>query len=167
MNAPATKSLPIIQSISAADLPKRGQPLAGGTFVTRYWRGQSEFALIDLGAAAEIEGKWGEYGQEVPGVTDYSDGYANTITMAEAGSELAKKVLELGAYIPAPLEGQLLMAAKREGLIGGFNEDRWYYLSAQYSADSAYNVDFFDGVQGILTKYDERLVRPVRSVPIQ
>lgn len=154
----------IITSISAAELPARGQPLAGGTFVERYWVNAQERALVMLGPEYELEGAWGEYGLDV--LTHYVDGLANTRAMAEAGSELARKVLELGAHIAAPLEGQLLMAAKHAGLITDLREDRFYWLSAQRSAHYAYSMDFEDGWQGDLGKFNERLARPVRSVLI-
>ncbi|GLU38847.1 hypothetical protein [Pseudomonas sp. NBRC 100443] len=154
----------IITSISAAALPARGQPLAGGTFIERYWLNNQERALVLLGPEFEREGIWGEYGQDV--LTHYVDGEANTRAMAEAGSELAKKVLELGAHIAAPLEGQLLMAAKHSGLITDLREDRLYWLSAQRSALIAYYMAFEDGWQNDSGKYAELLVRPVRSLPI-
>lgn len=154
----------IITSISAAELPARGQPLAGGTFVERYWVNAQERALVMLGPEYELEGAWGEYGLDV--LTHYVDGLANTRAMAEAGSELAKKVLELGAHIAAPLEGQLLMAAKHAGLITDLREDRFYWLSAQRSAHNAYYMDFEVGWQDFYVKLLERVARPVRSVLI-
>lgn len=153
-----------ITSISAAELPARGQPLAGGTFVERYWVNAQERALVMLGPEYELEGAWGEYGLDV--LTHYVGGLANTRAMAEAGSELAKKVLELGAHIAAPLEGQLLMAAKHAGLITGLREDHFYWLSAQRSANRAYILDFADGWQDYNDKGYERVARPVRSVLI-
>ncbi|MDF3932121.1 hypothetical protein [Pseudomonas citronellolis] len=154
----------IITSISAAELPERGQPLAGGTFIERYWLNNQERALVLLGPEFEREGAWGEYGQDV--LAHYVDGEANTRAMAEAGSELAKTVLELGAHIAAPLEGQLLMAAKHAGLITDLREDRFYWLSAQRSANLAYSMAFEDGWQNYDGKGNERLVRPFRSVLI-
>ena len=156
----------IITSISAAALPARGQPLAGGTFIERYWVNNQERALILLGAEHDLFGAYGEYGQDIAGAGHYVDGEANTRAMAEAGSALAKKVLELGAHIAAPLEGQLLMAAKHSGLITDLREDRLYWLSAQRSASTAYGVDFEVGWQVINAKDAELLVRPVRSLPI-
>ena len=154
----------VLQSIAAADLPERGQPLAGGTFVTRYWLNGQERALVLLDD--EFEGAWGEYGVEIPGADSYSDGEANTRAMAEAGCEIAIKALELGAFIPSCLEGQLVMAAKAEGLVT-LREDRFHWLSSQFSADCAYTMDFEGGWLLINGKGGERLVRPVRSLPIQ
>ncbi|TFF34914.1 DUF1566 domain-containing protein [Pseudomonas sp. RIT623] len=154
----------VLQSIAAADLPERGQPLAGGTFVTRYWLNGQERALIQLDN--EFEGVWGKYGVKIPGADSYSDGEANTRAMAEAGSEIAIKALELGAFIPSCLEGQLVMAAKADGLVK-LREDSWHWLSSQRSANSAYYVDFESGWLFSSGKYNEFLVRPVRSLILQ
>ncbi len=153
-----------LQSIAAADLPERGQPLAGGIFIARYWLDNQERALIQL--HDEFEGIWGEYGIKIPGAGSYSDGEANTRAMAEAGSQIAIKALELGAHIPSCLEGQLVMAAKAEGLVT-LREDRWHWLSSQFSAHYADGMDFEGGWLSYDDKNYERLVRPVRSLPIQ
>ncbi|UFQ02217.1 hypothetical protein [Pseudomonas fitomaticsae] len=152
------------QSVAAADLPERGQPLAGGTFFARYWLNGEERALVLLDE--ELTGAWGEYGQVVAGAKSYSDGAANTRAMAEAGSALAVKVLELGAHIPSHLEGALMMSAKADGVIT-LREDRWHWLSTQYSAYYAFLMDFEDGWIDSNDKHYERLVRPVRSLIIQ
>ncbi|MFD2641809.1 hypothetical protein [Pseudomonas japonica] len=152
------------QVIAASDLPALGQPLLGGVFAARYWLNGQERALIL--PTDEFEGVWGEYGVEIPGASSYSDGYANSVAMAEGGSEIAKKALELDAYIPSCLEGQLLMAAKAEGLVT-LREDRWHYLSTQYSANGAYYMGFEYGWLFSFGKDVERLVRPVRSRIIQ
>ncbi|RTY75552.1 hypothetical protein [Pseudomonas veronii] len=152
------------QTVLAAELPERGQPLAGGVFVTRYWLNGVERALILL--PDELNGVWGEYGVKIEGAGSYSDGEANTRAMAEAGSEIAVKALELGGFIPSCLEGQLLMAAKADGLVE-LRDDRYHWLSTQRSADTAYDVGFEDGWLSLNGKSFERLARPVRSLPIQ
>jgi hypothetical protein len=43
----------------------------------------------------------------------------------------------------------------------------WVWSSSQYSADDAFLVDFGDGWIYYCGKSDERLVRPVRRLPIQ
>lgn len=152
------------QTVLAAELPERGQPMAGGVFVTRYWLNGVERALILL--PDELSGPWGEYGVEIKGAGSYSDGEANTRAMAEAGSVIATKALELDGFIPSCLEGQLLMAAKADGLVE-LREDRWHWLSSQRSAYYAYVMDFEDGWLDDDVKGNERLARPVRSLPIQ
>jgi len=152
------------QTVLAAELPERGQPLAGGVFVTRYWLNGVEHALILL--PDELSGPWGEHGIEIKGADSYSDGEANTRAMAEAGSVIAVKALELDGFIPSCLEGQLLMAAKADGLVE-LREDHYHWLSSQRSADYAYTVDFEVGWLSDYVKNFERLARPVRSLPIQ
>lgn len=149
------------QTVLAAELPERGQPLAGGVFVTRYWLNGIERALILL--PDELGGPWGEYGVEIKGAGSYSDGEANTRAMAEAGSVIAIKALELDGFIPSSLEGQLLMAAKADGLVE-LREDRWHWLSSQRSAYTAYSMDFGDGWLYHYVKTNERLARPVRRI---
>ena len=152
------------QTIAASELPERGQPLAGGVFVTRYWLNGVERALILL--PDEISGPWGEYGVEIKGAGSYSDGEANTRAMAEAGSVIAVKALELGGHIPSCLEGQLVMAAKADGLVV-LNEERFHWLSSQRSANFAFHMDFEGGWLYYGDKSSERLARPVRSLIIQ
>ena len=46
-------------------------------------------------AEGELRGEWGKRGTDVAGARSYFDCRANTLAMAEAGSELAQKVLAL------------------------------------------------------------------------
>lgn len=149
------------QTVLAAELPERGQPLAGGVFVTRYWLNGVERALILL--PDDLSGPWGEYGAEIKDAGCYSDGEANTRAMAEAGSVIAIKALELDGFIPSCLEGQLLMAAKADGLVA-IREDHFHWLSSQRSADHAYSMDFEDGWLDRNGKNGKRLARPVRRI---
>jgi hypothetical protein len=81
----------------AVTTPAIGQ-IYGGGFVTGITRdpvtGQ-RFLNITAGAAHELVGKWGEYGEKVEGADSFTDSLANTQAMAAAGSELAAKVLAL------------------------------------------------------------------------
>lgn len=152
------------QPINAADLPALGQPLAGGTLVTLYWLNGTEYALVAMPATAEFEGAWGEYGRNI--ATTQGDGESNTRAMAEAGSEIAKQALALDTFIPSAMESHLLMHAKESGVIGDLREDRWYWTSSQYSANRAYSMSFGGGWQYGAYKGLERLVRPVRKIPV-
>ncbi len=154
----------IPQSITAAEMPALGQLFAGGTLATVYWLNGAEYALVVLPATTEIEGAWGEYGQDV--ATAHGDGETNTRAMAEAGSELAKRTLLLGAFIPSAMESHLIMHAKGAGVIGDLREDRRYWTSTQYSAYNAYTMGFEGGWQDYYGKDHERLVRPVRKIPV-
>ncbi|WP_440466914.1 hypothetical protein ACKI1H_27190 [Pseudomonas sp. YH-1] len=154
-----------ITTIKAAELPAFGQPLAGGTFFARQWYGDSEYALVALGADAEVEGEWGKYGKSV--ATNHGDGEANTRAMTEAGSELAAKVLALDAFIPSALESHQMMFAKQQGYLNDLDESEWYWSSSQRSANIAFSVDFLGGYQNSYYKHFGLRVRPVRRVLIQ
>jgi len=74
-----------------------GQPYGGGFFVAVYMLGAERRALI-LAPKAEGELKdmrWHKEYTDVKGALSYVDGLANTIAMADAGSELAKKIRAL------------------------------------------------------------------------
>lgn len=152
-------------SIKASELPAFGQPFADGTLFARQWYGNSEYALVALGADAEIKGEWGKRGKSVD--TNHGDGEANTRAMAEAGSELAAKVLALGAVIPSALESHQMMFAKQQGYLSDLDESEWYWTSSQYSSHDAFGVNFLDGYTDLITKDLSFRVRPVRSLIIQ
>ncbi|WP_043309313.1 DUF1566 domain-containing protein [Pseudomonas sp. ML96] len=154
-----------MQTIRRNEVPALGQPLAGGTLIARYWQGEKEIALIALGADAEFEGKWAPDYEQV--ATTHGDGYSNTLAMAEAGSAIAAKVLELDAHIPSAFEAHVMMVAKQTGYLTDLREDRFYWTSSQYSAYSAFSMDFEGGWQYYDGKGNERLVRPVRSLIVQ
>lgn len=84
-----------INQIDYKDLPTIGAPFAGG-FYNDLYRDQHTGeirALITGSKAIELVGPWGLRGVNIPGARSYTDGRANTIAMAEAGSETAQKVL--------------------------------------------------------------------------
>lgn len=86
-----------MKQIKKSDLPFIGQPLGGG-FLTGVYRddaGALRALITSPKAECELQGIWGDYGQDVIGAQSYTDGLANTKAMADAGSELAKKVLAL------------------------------------------------------------------------
>lgn len=152
-----------IATISAADLPARGERLAQGTFVGRYWVGDKERALVLMDH--ELYGPWADQPAEVE--TCWTDGMLNTRNMVEAGSRIAEQALELGGHIPSPVEANLLMAASKEGLIM-VRKDYHQWLSAQEDAANPYFMDFKGGWQnsyaGVYTKL---LVQPVQILIIQ
>lgn len=141
-----------------------GSRFEGCVIFARHWIEGVEYALIDLGAAAEIEDAWGRRDQQV--ATNHGDGLANTQAMAGAGSDLAKRALEAGAYIPSAAECHLLMHAKQMGLVTDLREDIAYWTSSQFSAHYAYYMVFEYGWQGDNAKDNERPGRLVRRIPI-
>jgi hypothetical protein len=82
---------------AAVTIPEIGQAYGGG-FVTGITRDPStgkRSLHITAGAAHELVGKWGEYGEKIEGADSFTDSLANTQAMAAAGSDLAAKVLAL------------------------------------------------------------------------
>lgn len=98
------------------ELPEIGATLAGGFFAGRFNLDGQAFALIvspkDAGELDDTE--WNGSWSVVDGAKSYSDGLSNTQAMAEAGSELAKKVLGLDIdgfndwYLPSQDELEIL-----------------------------------------------------------
>ncbi|NWC20390.1 DUF1566 domain-containing protein [Pseudomonas tolaasii] len=81
----------------AVTIPAIGQAYGGGfvTGITRDPATGKRSLHITAGAAHELVGKWGEYGEKIDGADSFTDSLANTQAMAAAGSELAAKVLAL------------------------------------------------------------------------
>ncbi|WP_044872002.1 DUF1566 domain-containing protein [Pseudomonas sp. LFM046] len=154
-----------------------GTPFEGGFYVARYFVEREEFVLIDAGAAGELRGSWGEYGQDV--ATTTSDGLANTRAMAEAGSELARKALamELNGfgdwYLPSRQEQALQYFSLLDA--DGYQAEqtntfapRWYWSSTQYSPHYAWVQHFAGGYQNSGHKgsgYRARAVRRFKVTP--
>jgi hypothetical protein len=81
----------------AVTIPEIGQPFGGGFFsgITRDPDTGKRYLNITAGAAQELSGAWGEYGEKIEGADSYTNSRANTEAMAAAGSELAQQVLAL------------------------------------------------------------------------
>ena len=85
------------KAAQAATTPTIGQAYGGGfvTGITRDPATGKRYLNITAGAAHELVGKWGEYGEKIDGADSFTDSLANTQAMAAAGSEMAAKVLAL------------------------------------------------------------------------
>lgn len=85
------------QAVPEVTIPEIGQPFGGGFFsgITRDPVTGKRYLNIAAGAAHELVGAWGKYGQKIEGADSFTDSRANTEAMAAAGSELAQKVLAL------------------------------------------------------------------------
>jgi hypothetical protein len=81
----------------AVTTPVIGQAYGGGfiTGITRDPVTGKRSLQISAGAAHELVGAWGKYGEKIVGADSFTDSLANTQAMAAAGSELAAKVLAL------------------------------------------------------------------------
>lgn len=107
-----------------------GQPTEGGFFAGRFLLGGNAFALI---VAPKFEGEfanvaWHPSRIDVPAALSFNDGLANTIAMAEAGSELAKRIraLKIGGhddwYLPSRDELEILYRNLKPT-----SEENWCY----------------------------------------
>ncbi|MCT8948443.1 DUF1566 domain-containing protein [Pseudomonas iridis] len=78
-------------------LPEIGQPFGGGFFsgIIRDPDTGKRYLSITAGAAHELVGEWGKYGEKIEGADSFTNGRANTEAMAASGSELAQQVLAL------------------------------------------------------------------------
>jgi hypothetical protein len=109
---------------------------------------------------------WGERGVKITGADSDRDGYANTVAMAEAGSELAQKILLLeidghsDLFLMARHQAQLAYLNAPEQ----FDTDKWYWTSTQYSSYNAWVQGFAYGTQDDYGKYNEYAARVVRRV---
>lgn len=144
-------------------------PSEGGTLAAILARPDgTTYGLIVADASHDIEGEWGEYGQAVDGARG-TDGMASTQAMAQAGSEIAQKVLAMDIaghrdwYIPSRLE----LLACYELAPQLFERDGWYWSSTQYSRYYAWCQAFEYGHSYANGKDDEFRARPVRSIQLQ
>lgn len=104
-----------MNSINQANIPAIGAAFEGGFYAGRFQINGKQYALIVAPkAAGETSGKWGEYGADIEAARSCFDGHANTLAMAETGSDLAKWALGLNIggyadwYIPSRDELEIL-----------------------------------------------------------
>lgn len=76
-------------------VPALGQPYGGGFFSGITLEDGKRYINITAGAAHELVGAWGKYGEKIEGAGSFTDSRANTEAMTASGSELASKVLAL------------------------------------------------------------------------
>ncbi|TDR82157.1 DUF1566 domain-containing protein [Paludibacterium purpuratum] len=84
------------KAIAAHLIPSElGTPFEGGYFNGLYLENGQERASIIAGPEGILKGIWLPDYKSVPGARSFTDSLANTIAMAEAGSELAQEALAL------------------------------------------------------------------------
>jgi hypothetical protein len=143
-----------------ADFPAQGGIFLG---VMPGQDGQPDYGLIlctdPAGAFKDIP--WGPRGVDVPASRSDYDGLANTLAMAEAGLDLAKRITGLSCgghtdwYLPSRQELRLayVSAPKR------FETDDWYWTSTLDSDGYAWYQTFYYGDQNVYgTDYEGRAV---------
>jgi hypothetical protein len=131
--------------MKTSGLPAIGAALAGGFFAGRFQIDGAPFALICSPADGDIEGKWGEYGKKLDGCRSFIDGRKNTVDLAEAGSELARLVLQLDIagftdwFIPARDQLELLYRHLKPT-----DDDNWCSYLDGYNAHSVPPGDIYE-----------------------
>lgn len=117
----------------------------------------------DAPAKPLLKMPWGKYGQDVPGANCRLDGYANTLAMAEAGSELAKAILALpgDCHLASQAEAALCAATLPNIFPAGY-----HWTSTQYSRNGAWYQDFEYGGSGAYGKGDEFRAVAVRKIQL-
>ena len=119
--------------------------------------------LLPVGAKYQTKAAYGCYGKRIAGADCRFDGQANTVAMAAAGSESAKKAIELDCHIMSRAEGALCYAVAPDE----FKTDDWYLTSTQRSETYAWLQHFGNGRQDYDNKHSERRCRFVRRLVIQ
>lgn len=85
-----------MNAIIPTTLPAIGTPMPGGFFTGAVMLNGQRHAIITASKKlGELRGVWHQDYADVHGAKSCIDGMANTLAMAEAGSELAKQVLAL------------------------------------------------------------------------
>lgn len=157
----------IITPRIGADWAGQGGILAG---IIKGEGSQPDYCIVAHSASQSgIKGEWGPQ-IEVKGALSELDGMANTLAMAAAGSDLAKRTLEIEVdghsdfYIAARREARVIFAN-----ISDRYESTWWWTSTQYAGDSrdAWSQHFDDGNQHYWGKDDELPALLVRRVPIR
>ena len=161
-----------VQPAVASAVPEIGQPWPGqgginGGFV--HARGDVPAHYLIIAAKDVGDREWGGRGIEVKGLSK-TDGYANTQVLIGNDDErqypAANDCAEYLAdghhdfYLPAAAELYHCWLTCPEV----FSQDCYYWSSSQRSAYYAFLMNFDDGFQNDLAKYDEFRVRPVRRL---
>lgn len=158
----------VASAVEATEIPQPGQAWAGeGGFNGGYRPaiGDVPEHYLIIGADDIGDHKYGGEGKE-SGATSKTDGAANTKALIESDADhpAAQACAEYTAdghhdfHLPsiAELHQSWLYCPKL------FDKKPWYASSSQFSANTAYIMDFSDGFQDSDYKSSERRVRPVR-----
>lgn len=168
----------VLKLVSLATAAAPAVSASGVPPVSEYWPGEGGingglfqggdrpyYLIVPTGADAEGKFDFGSYGKEFEGAMSPHDGMTNTADLVETDNDypaarFCAKFERDGHndyYLMARREASFLEATVPQA----FSQAR-HWTSSQYSAYSAYGMDFENGWLGILAKSYERLVRPVR-----
>lgn len=158
------------QVSSAAGVPAIGEywPGEGGVNGGLFQGGDRPYYLIvPTGEDAEADLEWGGYGQELDGAKSPWDGQANTAYLVSSNREHDHPAAQFCANFERDGHKDFYLMARREATflettVAGVFSNPWHWTSSQFSALTAYSMDFEVGWLGYDAKDGERLVRPVR-----
>lgn len=178
VGSPVQPTLPASADPSKADGPK----VLRAPRVGAYWEGQGGI-YVGIGRGYDAPDyhlllatdpraifrnrSIGTYGQDVQGATSGHDSLANTIALAEAGSDLCNEIRALSIEghndfaLMSRTDARLCMANVPEQ----FEKD-WHLLSTQSSAGNVWGQYFSNGYQDTSHKKFEALARAVRRLPL-
>lgn len=161
-------------AITTLNLPRVGLiwPEHHGFFcgITGGQEGRPFYALIlpDDARVHFEDVELGTYGIDVEGAKSKHDGRANTMALAEAGSDLCQKILQLEVagqtdlFLPASQDA-LVMAANAPQLL---SDEDWYLTSTTIGARSVRIQDFEGGRSYDDTKVNERRAVAFRRIQL-
>ena len=136
----------------------------------QHLKDQFRALIMPEGKKFDLRGvELGTYGKKVEGADSVDDGEANTLALANGGSELCQQILEMeddrgnkGLFLGS--SGQHHIAYGNEGARAHFDKDDWYWTSTQYSSYRAWYQWFVDGGALVDFKDYSGSARPLRSV---
>jgi hypothetical protein len=113
--------------------------------------------------------EWGKYGQDIERAKSKTDGATNTRAMAEAGSEIAQKVLalDIGGKTDWHIGSQGEMHVAAANVPDLFEFGCWYWTSTQFSSNLAFFQVFERGYSFWYYLDDVFRVRAVRTIQLQ
>lgn len=170
-----------MNTINGITLPAIGSAFEGGFFSGCFFIGNEPRALI---VSPRADGEFEDvlYHNkltDITGATHYADGLTNTRAMAEAGSELAQRLLDLRIagfddwHLGSRLQKLLVFSELR--YLPQFGEDEpdgfateYYWTSTQpaESNEAAWCQGFLNGTQNDVHKFFRLRARAVRTIKL-
>ncbi|MBT9268539.1 DUF1566 domain-containing protein [Pseudomonas sp. MG-9] len=166
----ASLAIGVAPAVVAGNVPAIGEiwPGEGGVNGGLFpGDGKPYYLIVPTGADAESELEWGGRGNELNGARSQWDGHSNTVDLV--GSEDTHPAAQFCAEFERDGHNDFHLMSRREAsfleITLGDNDvfsKSWHWTSSQFSANSAFCLDFGAGWIDDYGKRTERLVRPVR-----
>ena len=166
----ASLAIGVTPTAAASDIPAVGEiwPGEGGVNGGLFpGDGKPYYLIVPTGADAEGEFEWGGYGNELNGAKSAWDGRANTDDLIAADDSYP--AAQFCAAFEREGHKDFHLMSRREAsfleiTLGDKDvfSKRYHWTSSQFSATTAYLMDFEDGWLYYHGKLSERVARPVR-----